>query len=872
MLQTIAGRKKTPPESAGSELKANRVVQPCESTSAPPSDDCTTTGDHKREAPKISLPPPNSSPRTERGRHLAAGEAQPHPLQTPSLNSRNPRLPASSFNSIELLRSAYESVCQDEERLLKKYERVQQMYRKASAACKSLHKGNQELSKIIESYRQKQKDKLIQREEKMKLSSSILSAVGSKAPSQLPGLAEFKDASEEHREILPRQELITGQARATRSKPNNFMRRDEISSCDKGTKYVTAASVKTTRSKQRKPLKKAKVSGKRKTTRSSGKKPSPDCAVPSDEWGWPPGSMRSIIADGAARYEVADCHPEYVGPIDDSSVGWEPCLILGERNTRFCDVQIASDGQKCLHVPRRFVRDRQNPPSEHDVALRLKAKRESLSPANDSTNGGGGATCASPNLERASQDLLSPSYLHSYSSGVQDMEDQHSDDRRNSPHAPPGAASLPTKQSSNVANLEVKTQIDYTKQQIDSPSNISDTGSQLSESLFVANERRDAWVRYHHEDFIEVRPTKKRKQYRNVVMPPASITVGANNHTSVRGEDDDFEPSRRRKRKRKLQNIESRSEKRRRHREHKEMKRARRASRQEKKKRKKKKRKHERKKAKLRKATRQHRSTKNSSSISSSSEELESDSFSDSLINQNDEIEGHVDYVNNRFVGTSASASSSKLSRDAASSHLEGDIAAVNMENAVHDRSSVFRRNRKQMNMANAQTPGGYLQNMTGRQDERRKRMQQMTRSGMEGDRDHNSSGSSDSFVVSEESEQSEYSSDSEMPDHGRNARRYSKKQVSENPGYKYEEVVRGNARKALPGHNCPQCQEFWNAVGKDADVLAKSGIKIGDLCKEHSRHRSRFKAPETPESYWNLSMQSVQEGSPGMNINQSIM
>ena len=89
---------------------------------------------------------------------------------------------------------------------------------------------------------------------------------------------------------------------------------------------------------------------------------------------------------------------------------------------------------------------------------------------------------------------------------------------------------------------------------------------------------------------------------------------------------------------------------------------------------------------------------------------------------------------------------------------------------------------------------------------------------------------------------------------------------------YKYKEVVRGKAREALPGHDCPQCQAFWEAVGEDAKILADAGIKMGDLCKEHSRHRARFKAPETPENYWNLSMQSVREGSPGMNINESIV
>ena len=208
----------------------------------------------------------------------------------------------------------------------------------------------------------------------------------------------------------------------------------------------------------------------------------------------------------------------------------------------------------------------------------------------------------------------------------------------------------------------------------------------------------------------------------------------------------------------------------------------------------------------------------------------------------------------------------------------ESNIAAVNEANAVHRKSSVLWSEMKPQqshrkgnnghsgaNRANALTPGrssSMLPIVQGRERNRRGRYAVARNKGWPA-----KSRLEDRDSISEDD--SEGSHESSPSDSDGLLRKSNNRQKKES--HRYQEVVRGKAREELPGHDCPQCQEFWKAVGKDVDILAKSGIKISDLCKEHSRHRARFKPPETPESYWNLSMQSVGR-EPGMNINESLV
>ena len=64
---------------------------------------------------------------------------------------------------------------------------------------------------------------------------------------------------------------------------------------------------------------------------------------------------------------------------------------------------------------------------------------------------------------------------------------------------------------------------------------------------------------------------------------------------------------------------------------------------------------------------------------------------------------------------------------------------------------------------------------------------------------------------------------------------------------HKYTEKVLGkDARAALQGHDCAECKRFYEKSG-----LEGYGMQ---LC---SRHRAKYKNPETPPGYWGLSMKS---------------
>lgn len=63
-------------------------------------------------------------------------------------------------------------------------------------------------------------------------------------------------------------------------------------------------------------------------------------------------------------------------------------------------------------------------------------------------------------------------------------------------------------------------------------------------------------------------------------------------------------------------------------------------------------------------------------------------------------------------------------------------------------------------------------------------------------------------------------------------------------------EVVRNkNKRKNLPGHTCPQCEDFYNAIDKTYFTESQKT----DLVNKCSRHRYKFAVPNTPDHYWSL-------------------
>jgi hypothetical protein len=384
------------------------------------------------------------------------------------------------------------------------------------------------------------------------------------------------------------------------------------------------------------------------------------------------------------------------------------------------------------------------------------------------------------------------------------------------------------------------------------------------------------------------------------------------NEDVMEDEDEAYQRRKREKRKRKREVKKMAKEERRRMRRERKARKKARAVKREKNRRKKEMRKRDRKKAKKKRKTASKRtsapfsSSSSSSSLSSASassssspagsasSSVSSDSLeSGSSSAADSDDDNHVDYINNRFIGKSVVASSSGASARRSRERqrylrAESNVAAANEVNALIQ-SSVLRRDRKPHQSrsrrssgstsssrnrgANAQTPGGGSSMLPIVDGEDRRRRGRRART--KGRREMRSGGGG-AEQGSEDDSEDNNSEGSDSSDGGGDSNndgsacRSSKRRKMGD--HKYQEVVRGKARQVLPGHDCPQCQAFWDAVGEDVKILAKSGIRVGDLCKEHSRHRARFKAPETPENYWNLSMQSVREGSPGMNINESIL
>ena len=85
----------------------------------------------------------------------------------------------------------------------------------------------------------------------------------------------------------------------------------------------------------------------------------------------------------------------------------------------------------------------------------------------------------------------------------------------------------------------------------------------------------------------------------------------------------------------------------------------------------------------------------------------------------------------------------------------------------------------------------------------------------------------------------------------------------SEEPGYKYKEVVRDrDKRRAMKGFECDQCREFYEALAKGGEDFNREEM----VCK-HSRHRSNHAPDLTPDGFWELSFADSQK-SPSQHWN----
>jgi len=77
-------------------------------------------------------------------------------------------------------------------------------------------------------------------------------------------------------------------------------------------------------------------------------------------------------------------------------------------------------------------------------------------------------------------------------------------------------------------------------------------------------------------------------------------------------------------------------------------------------------------------------------------------------------------------------------------------------------------------------------------------------------------------------------------------------------PKFAYSEPVRGKSkRQVLPGWDCPDCKGFYEAMttiaegeGKSLGEMLEQGNALRQTC---SRHRARFRAPDTPPHIWEV-------------------
>ncbi|KAJ7068233.1 hypothetical protein C8F01DRAFT_599368 [Mycena amicta] len=90
--------------------------------------------------------------------------------------------------------------------------------------------------------------------------------------------------------------------------------------------------------------------------------------------------------------------------------------------------------------------------------------------------------------------------------------------------------------------------------------------------------------------------------------------------------------------------------------------------------------------------------------------------------------------------------------------------------------------------------------------------------------------------------------------------------------GHKFAEVVRGKARESLPAHDCPECTEYYDAIGIMPPRLhaplwrspsSPPHSRADHVCmhkNDISRHRAAWSPAKTPPGYWNIGFPDSEE------------
>ena len=71
-------------------------------------------------------------------------------------------------------------------------------------------------------------------------------------------------------------------------------------------------------------------------------------------------------------------------------------------------------------------------------------------------------------------------------------------------------------------------------------------------------------------------------------------------------------------------------------------------------------------------------------------------------------------------------------------------------------------------------------------------------------------------------------------------------------------DVVRKKEERAvLPGYACPECEKFYEAMVQQG-IFTKENLP--DMMKQCSKHKAKYTPPDTPEGFWDLSVNTPTE------------
>ena len=71
-------------------------------------------------------------------------------------------------------------------------------------------------------------------------------------------------------------------------------------------------------------------------------------------------------------------------------------------------------------------------------------------------------------------------------------------------------------------------------------------------------------------------------------------------------------------------------------------------------------------------------------------------------------------------------------------------------------------------------------------------------------------------------------------------------------PQKRVEVVRKKDERAALPGHACPECAKFYEAMVQQG-IFTKENLP--DMMKACSKHKAKYTPPDTPDGFWELSV-----------------